>query len=487
MVKGKTKQQISIKYFKLFGWIFIACLISVFLLQQLVKAVVTPSHGAWGIYHYYIGSKYIKELGYFDLYSCTLETKSPALKSIIIVRDLYSYQLVTTHDVKRCPNENFSADRWKSFVSDVTSITNRADSAYWEYVLTDKGFNPPPFWTAIAQPIADVFSPNNTVVYFFLFNLDILFISLASLIIIQFYGKKLGLLTFALSLFYFGTFNTLTNNFIQFAWYPLIVTSLLYWQKNKYASSGVALGFASGLQTFPALFAIPVFLLLLSSLLSGHKVNAKKSVTFIITFLSILLFCTIIGGASTGGKTTWKEWYKKITIHKEYIRGEIFNIGLDNLVGTILSSEHTAFNTYRENYPFTKMRNEVLEKNKSLSMIAEAIALAFVLLVFFRTNQKQPLTFGYFFLYILLCLSPYYYLILALIPFAFWNNSPNTRRFALYGTIVLFILHAVLFSQVSYVSFNYLLHLISEISIFIFFSTLLVMVFLESKNERGKN
>jgi len=469
------------KYLKIFGWGFFTTLVALFLLQQIGKVITIPSHGAWGIFHYYIGAKYIKELGYFDLYSCALKTHSPTLQSIKTVRNLYTYELVPIKSLKNCPTEKFSKEKWKSFVTDVQIITKRAPSSYWEYVFTDKGFNPPPFWTAIAQPIANVFSPNNPVVYFFLFNLDILFISLASLIIVHFYGKKLGLVTFALSLFYFGTVNTLTNNFIQFAWYPLIVTSLLCWQKNKYALSGVALGFASGLQAFPALFAIPVFLLLLSSLLSVHKENAKKSITFIITFLSVLIFCFLIGGVSIGKMSIWKEWNNKITIHKEYTKGEIFNIGLVNLVGTFLSSERTAFNTYREDYPFTKLRNEALEKNKILSIIAGAIALAFVLLVFFKTNQKQPLTFGYFFLYIALCLSPYYYLILSLIPFAFWNNSPNTRTFALYGTIVLFILHVVLFSQVSYVSFNYFLHLISEISIFVFFSALLALLFLENK------
>lgn len=459
-------------------------IIIVLLALQIVQVLETPSYGVWGIFHYYIGAKYLKELGYFNLYSCAVQTKSTAWSSTKMVRDLHTYTLMPPHQLSKCDKNRFTNERWNEFVADMVFITNHASDDYWSQAVTDKGFNPPPSWAALAGTIAHIVPINNRLTYTFLFNLDLLFVCFAALLVWYDSGRTLGLITLALSLLYFGTFDTLGNNFIQYAWYPFIVGSVVAWRRKRMIVSGTALGFAAGLQIFPAFFALPVGFFAIISLVRKKNHQAKSALFFMLSFTITLLFCILLGSIYVGKTEVWRQWYTKITIHKQYLNGEIFDIGLPNLVGTVMSKDYMNANSYTEDYPYTQARNKTIKQNLSLLHAIVFLGLLLTLCTLWRSKQNQPITYGYFILYLLLSLSPYYYLILALLPFMFWNNTLFVRRFVLYGISILFLSHLWLFWNSGYISFIYNLHLLSEVSIFFFLTTLILLLFFEKQNRQ---
>ena len=468
-------------YLKSVGIIFCVFIIFYSLSTQVSQLIRAQSHGAWGIYHYYIGGKYLKELGYFDLYSCSLEANKDSWKSIKKARDLKTYKIVPINKLSRCPVNNFSKERWNEFSKDVSFITSRAPLQYWENALTDKGFNATPFWAALSAVVSDIISLNSAT-YLFLFNLDILFIVVTSLVVWRSAGKFVGLTTLILSFLYFGALNIIGGNFLQYGWLPLLAGSFVLWNKKSFGKSGVMLGLATGLQAFPVFFALPVLFNFIFSAINKRNKEAKPYFIFLKTFIVTLLFCFLIGGIY-GGVYSWTQWSEKITIQKNYINGEIFNIGFPNLIGSVLTNHNSNSETYSEDYIHTVRRVKAIEKNAILLYLTTFFLLIPVFGTIYRSKKINPMIFGYFFIYITTTLSPYYYLTLALLPFVFWNNSRYVKRFALWGTLGLFLIHLLLFPR-GYVVFDYQRHLLSEVLIFYFFFILLILLSLETKKLR---
>lgn len=465
-------------YLKIFGIAICATLISYSLYFQISQSLKVPSYGAWGIFHYYIGGKYLNEIGYFNIYSCSLEVNKDSWQSIEKVRDLKTYKIVPVTETSECPVNNFSKERWHQFSKDIQLLASKAPTSYWENALTDKGFNATPFWSALSAVFANIV-PLNNLTYLLLFNLDILFITITSFIVWRSAGKYAGLITLTLSFLYFGTVNIIGGNFLQYLWLPLLAGSFSLWNKKSYGKSGAVLGLATGLQAFPGFFALPILFVFIVSKIKNRAKDIRSTSTFLKTFITTLIFCFIVGSIYSG-VSSWSQWGEKITIQKNYINGEIFNIGFPNLAATVLSNNQANSNTYSEDYVHTIQRVKVIEKNSLFLYLSTLLLLILVLNTLYRLKKINPMIFGYFFIYITTTLSPYYYLTLAILPFAFWDSASRVKRFALWGTVGLFIIHLLLF-PIGYIVFDYQKHLLSEIFIFTFLGILLFYIYKERK------
>lgn len=474
------------KHFLRIGLTLLAVIIFVIFSSQLLHSLRVPSYGSLGIFHYYLGAKYLREIGYFNLYSCAVDKNNPIWRETKLVRDLKTYKLVRKDELSLCPRNNFTNQRLKSFLADSEFITIHAEDKYWSYVVTDKGFNPPPSWASIAGTLANIIPLETKIGYFLLFNFDLLFILIAAVIIWYELGIVASLITLFLSLIYFGTLGALGNNYLQYGWYPLIVASYASWRRKKYNISGIALGFATALQMFPLFFAIPVGCWAFVCWIRQRRAQFLSALIFLRSFAIACFVFFLIGSFYAGGVSIWKEWYSKINIHKNYLTGEIFNIGLPNFIATIVSSNHENAETYIEDYSHTQARNEVFRKYNVVWYLFVFLGLSFIFFVLWRSKHNQPILFGYFLIYLLVTLSPYYYLVLSLIPFMFWNISSQMRRFSIFGTLVLFLLQLVVFWGKGNISFHYTANLISEIMIFIFLSLLILLLFFSPQFRKNK-
>ena len=109
----------------------------------------------WEWTHYYVGSKYFKELSYDRLYECIAiadaEERPPAPAGRAAQADQPAHQRarVQQADCWRTPRrckQHFSAARWEEFKHDVRFFRDRQSAKRWDDLQTDHGYNGTPVW-----------------------------------------------------------------------------------------------------------------------------------------------------------------------------------------------------------------------------------------------------------------------------------------------------------------------------------------------------
>jgi hypothetical protein len=109
-------------------------------------------------FHYYLGAKYFKELGYENLYHCVVIAEADNGRAAVVahqkVRELRTNALRMGGDVLEDParcRDVFSAERWNAFRSDVAYFLSRTSPEATQLYLSDHGYNASPFWTALNE------------------------------------------------------------------------------------------------------------------------------------------------------------------------------------------------------------------------------------------------------------------------------------------------------------------------------------------------
>lgn len=450
-----------------------------------MPVITKPSHGSWGLLHYYLGAKYLPELGYFDLYRCLIKTQIEQGQAVNYpVRELSDYTFVAGSNLSSCPVSHFSPERWQQFKQDSQFLINRGGEDFLSQAIQDKGFNPPPSWAAIAGPLANILPLHNVFFSKIIFNLDLFFVMLTGFIIWRSAGYRLALISLILTLGYFGTLGLLGNNFLQYAWLPLFAGAVSAWRSKRPALSGCLLACASGLQVFPGIFAVAIGLLLIICLLQKRYVLAKFTLWFLAAFTVGLVFWFALGTVYGKGPHIWQNWNSKISLHKSYLQGEVFDIGLPSLIGTTVAGAQQEVKSYLEDYKPAQARQLAFKDSLPFYLSICCIMVFSIIVAIWRNPHIEPFGYGYIFMYLGLSLSPYYYLILALLPFTFWSSTQLLRHYVLLACLILFILQLYLFWPNYYVSFEAWPHLLSQLSIASFLWVLLIVSVLTPQNNK---
>jgi len=114
------------------------------------------------LYHYYLGSKYFPELGYFGLYVCSVQAAAEEGFDPATLRELTDLRSkerrVAAEVLAAAPpcRDSFAPERWAAFRADVGSFRAWMGDPLWTGVLRDHGFNPSPAWTLFGRSIASI-------------------------------------------------------------------------------------------------------------------------------------------------------------------------------------------------------------------------------------------------------------------------------------------------------------------------------------------
>ncbi len=456
-------------------------LLAVFVASTYFKnETYVKSYEVWNVFHYYLGAKYFAEVGYFNLYTCALEADHESAgywNRIMGARDMETYRIVPRSSLPPCPRTNFTTERWGEFSQDVEYFALLAHPIYFSQLFCDKGFNPPPSWVSVARPLAQAISISTSRAANIVFNLDVIAVLIGVLIIWRSRGGSVALLTAGLAIFYFGNFGRIGGNFLQYFWFPLMIVAIVLWAKNRPGLSGAALGMAVGLQSFPLFFGLPIVIRgIIDFVRERKKTEFGPHFRFSGGLIAVIVASFLLGSLAGRGVGAWREWQKKISIQKNYIQGEIFDIGLANLTATALT-KHSDVTYYAEDIPNTLIRLDSLKSNIWIYRALCAIFLAMWVLIVVYAPASDLFGCGFLIMYTAVSLSPYYYLTLALVPFMFWKSSRVLRLYATWGTVALLAAHIIFFRRGS-VSFQYLPHLLSQCSIALFlFGLAMISVF----------
>jgi hypothetical protein len=393
------------------------------------------------VFHYYLGSKYAKEIGYSNLYRCAAlaeaEDNGPASVAQRLIRDLAIKGRQPGHELLTRPElckDAFREDRWQNFKRDVAFFRSLMPDYVWEAVFVDHGYNPPPLWTAIGRPLTVGGAlTHRRLLLLTLIDPLLYAAALAAL------AWAFGLATCALAAVVWATgmpwdVTWVGGGFARTPWFLGLVASIALAKKHKYAASGAALAFSSLLRIFPILLATgPLF-----AMLGRWGRPAVVHWRFVLggVLAGVLL---LVGSAVVVGPASYRDFVSHIHRHDQKVGTN--EMGLATLLAW--HPDRTAIKTHdfalaEPADPWAAAKEETLRERAPIRLAVVLIVVAGLWIAARRLETWKLLCLGIVLTGVAIELSGYYFVMLAAVaPLA-------VDRLTRYGSLLLAVLLTLL-------------------------------------------
>jgi hypothetical protein len=287
------------------------------------------------LWHYYLGSKYARELGPYRIYEATAAAKKEAgvPQADGRVRDQrHPMRMISIEEAIQKFDQDgrsrFSPERWEAYKADVLGLWKASGQKYWP--MHDMGYNPPPSYSFMVGAVSSILPPSA-------FTLELMaaidwMLALACLILlVRTFGVSSG---FLFAMVY------LTNPLSNWMWVGgayfrnielfCLCAALCALQTKRFWATGAALGLATSSRLFPLVFLAGALLPLWKIwLYQPNFKNTLKPLQLVGGFAAVTVL--ILGGSLIQqGPQNWRESLEKISNH-----GNIFfayHIGAKKLV-----------------------------------------------------------------------------------------------------------------------------------------------------------
>ncbi|MDI1483171.1 hypothetical protein [Polyangium sp. y55x31] len=256
----------------------------------------------WDQFHYYMGAKYFKEMGYDGLYKCSLiaqdelgvvnykhtdgrveridmtkEVRHPDKK----IRNLGGDNLLVPaaqfleNPGETCKN-HFPPERWEKFKEDVKFFRAVSGKGYWEDMQKDHGYNPPPVWTIMGRFFAEL-QPASVWYCQLLSALDIVY-TLAMFVALWW---AFGWRVFAVGAIFWGCqssapFYWTGGAFLRQDWLFFLVLSVCLLRKKYPKLAGASLVYAGLLRIFPGLCVVGLLVTVGWTIVRKRKMTGEQ-------------------------------------------------------------------------------------------------------------------------------------------------------------------------------------------------------------------
>jgi hypothetical protein len=291
------------------------------------------------LFHYYMGPKYTRELGYERLYQCTAVAQADlgqgnevrARKMTNLATDVLVPAKLALEHPDDCRGR-FTAERWESFKSDVRFFRNSASLDTWIEMQGDHGYNPPPVWTAMGR-FWSILAPPSQSYFKFLASFDlVLWAGMFGAIYWSF-----GWRVFAVAALYFGCqaaaeYMWTGGAFLRQDWLFWLVLSACFIRKRYYALAGAAFAYATLLRVFPGVLVVG-WIVVVAAHFWKHKRMAAHHGRLILGGIAATALLVSISVA-VAGASAYPEFYRHIQVHKHTPLSN--NMGLE----TVLSQSY---------------------------------------------------------------------------------------------------------------------------------------------------
>ena len=211
-------------------------------------------------FHYYVGSKYFEELGYFDLYSCSLTVLAERGLQLpnsrhdrarnLLTMELQPYEAIKK-DGQDCP-KRFGDARWEAFGDDVAYFVQKWPNHLRKATWRDHGYHPSPSWSLVGGWVANFFPATNPDSAYLLSRVDRLLI-LSALATVAW---AFGLETACLLVLIWGTgglwrYAWVGDAFLRHLWWISALGGVVALKKGLPLTGGAALAGSALLRLFP--------------------------------------------------------------------------------------------------------------------------------------------------------------------------------------------------------------------------------------------
>ena len=283
-------------------------------------------------FHYYLGSKYSPELGYYGIYRCSM---AAAFEQGFQERDpLFWVTDLRDNDTRmfwaiaprspRCDGA-FSPERWEAFKTDVARFREILGPE-WRRVLADHGYNPSPVWTLIGRPLTAVF-PVETSRLWLLARLDLaLVVSLLAAI-----GWAFGFETMCLAAIAWGAnantgYRWIGDAFLRQVWLWAAMLGLCLLRKGRPAGAGALLTLSALLRIFPALFGFGYVLRELRLWLRSRTLTPGFRRFVVSALLTALVLVTAAAAVAGRGPGVYREFWGRLSALTAFVPNNGFGL-----------------------------------------------------------------------------------------------------------------------------------------------------------------
>ncbi len=293
-----------------------------------------PKHGSFmnphGWFHYYMGAKYSKEVGYYDLYPAVVIGNMENNGRLIQhrMRDLKTYRVISTRKVLRDQTRYknlFTPERWSEFKRDLNYFQRHTKPKRWPGVVLDKGYNATPMWNMVGAALTNVISTANKLGMSLLLSVDFVLLTIAMCFVWHAFGVQAALLLTTYFACHFAFFlygvNELRGGLLRFDWLAGIIIGVCQLKQNRFKTAGALFAYSSAMRIFPLILIFGIVAKALVSAIVGRGFDKRYTEFFAVFSVTALLFY-LSSVLWDGGLSHWYDFIKKITMHDSGIAGQ---------------------------------------------------------------------------------------------------------------------------------------------------------------------
>lgn len=275
-----------------------------------------PLTHPWEQYHFYLGAKYQKEVGWFDLYKATLlaDREGPrALGQVTRTRELETFNDLSVDEALKDAarvRARFSDAQWASFKEDWATMA-RLWRINWQHVISDHGNSNSPAWSILAHPISLLLplSPRNQALIGWL---DMLLMLGMWLLVYQTFGGKVasvGLLLWATPPL---VFDYLSGSFLRWDWVFALGMTACFIKRDRWALAGGFFAFAVTTKLFPLFFGVAMLIRAISEWLKTKTIR-REHLRFALS-AAVSGVVIVLVAAMMFGFDAWVQYAQRIQV-----------------------------------------------------------------------------------------------------------------------------------------------------------------------------
>jgi hypothetical protein len=385
------------------------------------------------VFHYYLGSKYFRELGYEGLYDCTTLADQELARQDGVeprihgwVRDLDDVLLdkplaeATAHCAKDF-RPRFSDARWAAFEQDIRELRRLVPDAWWQSAVFDAGFNPPPSWVLLGSTVANALPlrAGETPTVLLATSIDVV------LLVVCFVAlrRSFGLPVAAMAVVFFGasyiaSYGWNGGAFLRFTWLTTLVLALWAMRRGRWALAGALFAASACDRVFPVAFAVGAALPLAWRAYRSRSIEDRRRLMHFGAGFAGTAVALVLVSLAVFGADAWRVFVMRIVRHGDVYYG--MHIGLKKVLTWRAWTLKQDFHGHEGLARFHDWNVRLRETWASMRPIAIPVQLAAAGGAAYAGIRRKPyesaLLFGLVGMFFFNLPANYYYVVLCLVP-----------------------------------------------------------------------
>lgn len=302
----------------------------------LVSVVAYPRfgrlHGSGSLvhgyeqFHFYLGSKYLREVRYDGLYPATLvaweEIGRPAAPAK--ARDVRTYDRIPATELREFGEDvrlRFSDERWAAFKDDL-----QTSAGSWRTrpatLMTDYSNTGSPAWAMVALVATGTLTPDAGGALTMALS-DTVLLSLLFLGTWRVLNLRAACISLCMALLAVRAFGYLGGSILRLDWLFAAASAALLAQRGRHRIAGLLLGYAIASKPFCALFALALGFHMIGRALRERRIPRDAVETVLAAVLG-LVAAVAASSVVFGGFDIWTDYWHRVEmiLDAPYYKGQ---------------------------------------------------------------------------------------------------------------------------------------------------------------------